>query len=73
MATSSSSVGELRSGQSPGSTGLNVQGGGGRVNLTDEQYKYLAYALVVKRDQVMINMLAHPFLIELRVRELLNK
>jgi len=44
-ATSSSSVGELRSGQSPGSTGLNVQGGGGRVNLTDEQYKYLAYAI----------------------------
>ena len=44
-ATSSSSAGELRSGQSPGSTGLNVQGGGGRVNLTDEQYKYLAYAI----------------------------
>ena len=44
-ATSSSSAAELRSGQSPGSTGLNVQGGGGRVNLTDEQYKYLAYAI----------------------------
>ena len=37
--------GGLRPGATAGSDALNVGGGGGQMNLTDEQYKWLSYAI----------------------------